>query len=312
MFTMKTIRYFLLLLALVPVLSGLAQDDDLQDVIYVHSGSIYRGRIQSPPGAATYQIEIYGGSMISVPGAEVDSVRREAAIVVRDRYTSRWISAKSSSYTRIEACGSLLMYAQQPQIPGAQAQYVYGAGLSFMPEFCKPHRNFSLLVGLAAQVMNAHNFSYSRIDYYASGTMDNGVHTRFEIPLWFRWSWGHRIGMFFQFGVSTGFNCYMGRGHEYSHGGLGPGGGSYDRYGRFKFYDGFINISPMAFGIRKELPSHLSLIAYLEGAPANIEFAGNVYMPYVQVHLGINFDPKYFIKKRKEQHSSKILQKNVL
>lgn len=307
---MKTIRFSLFTLAVLLGLSSFAQDDITQDVIYVHDGSIYRGRIKSAPGESVYKIEIYGRNTISIPTAQVDSVRHDPRIVVADRHTERRLNISSSSYARIEACGSLIMYTQEPVYPGTRGQYVFGGGLSFLAELCRPHRNFSFLAGLTSQVMNASNYSYQQISTSANGSVDRGVQVRFEVPIWFRWSWGHRVGMFFQFGVSTGFNCYQGRGYEQT---------SYyppfsPVYGYVQAISPFINISPLAFGIRKELPSHLSFITYLEGAPINFEFIdqSNPWKPYLQLHMGINFDPKYFIKKSKEQRSSKLLQKNVL
>lgn len=295
---MKTIRFLLLLLALSPVLTALAQDDDLQDVIYVHDGSIYRGHIQSPPGAAIYKIEIYGGNLISIPAAEADSVHREPAIVIRDRHTAEWMNIKSSSYARIEACGSLLMYSQMPAYPGRHTQYVFGGGASFLAEICKPHHSFSFLAGFATQVMNASSYSYQQISTSAYGTIDRGSQVRFEVPIWFRWSWGHRVGMFFQFGVSTGFNCYMGQGSETYYYPASP-----LVYGHLRVFSPFINLSPLGFGIRKELPSHISIITYLEGAPINFEVAdnNNPWKPYLQLHVGINFDPRYFIRKKKDR-----------
>ncbi|MBS1596133.1 MAG: hypothetical protein JST90_17610 [Bacteroidetes bacterium] len=306
---MKRIPLSLLILFTLSVIYGFAQDD-LQDVIYVHNGSIYKGKIVSPPDAAIYKIEIYGGSTISIPAAEADSVHREPAIVVRDRYTSRWLEGRSGKYARIEACGSLLMYTQMPAYPGSAGQYVFGGGFSFLPEVCQPHRNFSFLGGLAVQIMNASNYSYEGLSRSNYGTIDHGTQVRLEFPVWFRWSWGHRLGMFFQFGVSTGFNCYMGSGSEQSSW-YPP---SPVVYGHLRVFSPFINLSPLGFGFRKELPSHISFITYLEGAPINFEIAdnNNPWKPYLQLHAGINFDPKYFIKKRKEQRTSKLLQKDVL
>jgi hypothetical protein len=128
------------------------------------------------------------------------------------------------------------------------------------------------------------------MNYQVSGTIYRGFQTRYQMPLWFRWTFATPIPVFFQFGWSIGGNAYTGRGDQYSYSGGYGSGHSTITNGHIKFVTGSVNISPFGIGIRKEIWKQIELIGYLEGAACNLEFDGsNVYKPYVQLHVGFNF-----------------------
>lgn len=294
-----------LLLSILFSIPHVSAQRDMEDVIYLKNGSVYRGDIIATDPGKSYKIEIAGGSIIFISIAEVDKVMREARKYDPERPESRHDRRhKGEHYAKIEATGSGLVYFRQPFGPPSQRDIAGGAGLSFMMEVGRRGGCFTLVTGVAAQFLSLSNFNYSRYDYYyynKYGFIGDGVQTRFQVPVWLRWTFGHEVPVFFQFGFSGGFNCYQGRGTETS-GSYYGGSSPYRTYGWQKYYDGYLNISSIGVGFKKILSPTLDLVIYAEGSPGQLMIPGNnVYQPYVELHAGISFDPRRYRQSKKSQ-----------
>jgi hypothetical protein len=77
--------FFFLLAALLP-LQSLAQDDR-EDVIYLKTGTIYRGTITEQTPNVSYKIEIAGGSVILVPSTDIVKITKEKRLISSERPT---------------------------------------------------------------------------------------------------------------------------------------------------------------------------------------------------------------------------------
>jgi hypothetical protein len=262
---------------------------DMEDVIYLKNGSVYRGEIIATDPGKSYKI---------------DKVTREARkyYLESSEHGHHGKRYKGEHYAKIEATGSGLLYFRQPFGPPSQREITGGGGLSFMTEVGRRGGCFTLVTGVATQFLSLHNFNFTRSDFYYNfdySQIGTGVQTRFQIPVWLRWTFGQQVPVFFQFGFSTGFNCYQGRGIETT-GSNSGGSAPIQKYGWQKNYDGYFNLSSVGIGFKKMLSPTLDLIIYAEGSPGQLVVIGsNVYQPYVEIHAGINFDPKRYRQSKK-------------
>ena len=74
------IIYILFLMAIIPAM--VQAQDNREDVIYLKSGTIYRGTIVEQIPNVSYKIELFGGSIIVVQSAYVEKVTKEEKIYV--------------------------------------------------------------------------------------------------------------------------------------------------------------------------------------------------------------------------------------
>ncbi|MCW3126364.1 MAG: hypothetical protein JWO03_2022 [Bacteroidetes bacterium] len=305
---MKTRFIQILLLLLFPII--LSAQADMEDVIYLKNGSVYRGTIIEQKPGISYKIEIMGGSIISIVAADIEKVTHESRPYDPERSEARHGGSghsrrvKREHYAKIEAAGSGLLYFRQPFGYGNERDIAGGGGLSFMTELGRRGGCFSLVTGAAVQFLNLHNFhSDISTSYYNTTLFDigTGVQTRFQVPFLFRWTFGQKVPVFFQFGFSAGFSCYQGRGVETTRSGYYGYGNPFTRtYGWQKYYDGFFNISSVGIGFKQKVNSSLDFILYAEGSPGNLVITNNtVYQPYLELHAGVSFDAKRYRQSKK-------------
>ncbi len=85
---MKNMKYLMLTVFFFLTAVAFAQTN-LEDVMYLKNGSIYRGTIIEQVPGESYKIQIAGGSIISLTVAEVQKITKETAYNTRPQYHDR-------------------------------------------------------------------------------------------------------------------------------------------------------------------------------------------------------------------------------
>jgi len=263
-------------------------------VIYLKNGSIYRGHIVEQVRDSLYKIEIYGGSTIVLSGNEILKITQEQKVIVLDRAAmdsmknaKRINKQKNLSFGLELALSYILYHTDASSNYGVVQSTTSGGGLSILPEIRKG-KHFSILIGASVNYILAKNYLTITDDPdYIS--IEKGYQIRFELPLWFRWTYGNKVQYFFQFGWGIGVDIYRGWGSD------GQNGGAYQFYvtnGWQILNRGFMDVITLGVGIRKHITPQTEIISYIDLSPADLQFATPSYNPCAQFHLGFNFNTK--------------------
>jgi hypothetical protein len=136
---------FAFILAIVPLYA----QTEREDVIYMKSGTVYRGTMLEQVYGASYKIQIAGGSIILVQAAEIEKITKEPLLT-----TDTFLRSNSHAYTQEEWAGH-----------NVRNRWRHGHGENYAPEGYKDKGGFFeaqisiMYAGGGVRLMGGYKFS---------------------------------------------------------------------------------------------------------------------------------------------------------